>query len=307
MISPRHWPVLALLSSCSIYDEALLDSGGRHTSDGGALAGTGPGLSQSGAGGGTGAIGGSQGTTPVDAGGAQGGDGAGGDAGGGSAGAPGGSGVTPGGSPSTGGSSPQPSGVDLLDDMEDGNFYLSPRPPRYGYWYVAGDETAGATLPKIEELVGALEPARDGSAFAVHFVAAGFAGWGSSLGFTFTDAMSKRSAYDAGDATGVSFWIRGSVAGNAKLRVLFPLLGSDPLGKGCGGVDQGECLDHYATQLTVTPEWRHVSIAFDSLHQAGWGVPLAAFDPGQMLGIEWSSGTADLDVWLDDLALIRPE
>jgi hypothetical protein len=206
----------------------------------------------------------------------------------------------------TGGSTSPPSGVDMLDDMEDGNFYLSPKPPRYGYWYVAGDTTVGAKLPKIEQLVGALEPARDLSTSAVHFVASGFKGWGSSVGLSFTNASSVRGAYDAGSAVGISFWVRGSVADNAKLRVLFPLVGSDPSGKLCGGSGQGQCLDHFATQVSVTTEWQAVSIPFSSLHQAGWGVPLAGFDPTQMLGIEWSAGIADVDVWIDDLALLRP-
>jgi hypothetical protein len=190
--------------------------------------------------------------------------------------------------------------------MEDGNFFLSPKPPRYGFWYLAGDTTAGATLPKIEELVGVVSPARAGSTNAVHFTATGFKGWGCSVGLSFTDAASKRGAYDGGNAVGVSFWVKGRVSGNAKLRVLFPLLGTDPTGKACGGTDQGQCLDHFATQLTVTAEWQQVQILFSSLHQAGWGAPLTAFDPAQMLGIEWSAGVADLDVWLDDLALLRP-
>ena len=112
--------------------------------------------------------------------------------------------------------------------MEDGNFYISPKPPRYGYWYVAGDTTAGAQLPKIEELMGNPVPARAGSSSAVHYVASGFKGWGSSLGLSFTDAASQRIAYDAGDAIGISFWVRGSVEKGAKLRVQIPLLGTDP-------------------------------------------------------------------------------
>ena len=214
------------------------------------------------------------------------------------------SGTTAGGN--AGGSSNVPSGVDLLDDMEDGNFYLSPRPPRYGYWYVAGDTTAGAKLPKIEDLVSALDPSRAGSTRAVHFTASGFKGWGSSVGLSFTDAASKRGAYDAGGALGISFWVRGSVSDGARLRVLFPLVGSDPTGKLCGGAEQGQCLDHFATQISVTAEWQQVVILFSSLHQAGWGVPLTAFEPAQLLGIEWSAAISNVDVWIDDLALLRP-
>jgi hypothetical protein len=194
----------------------------------------------------------------------------------------------------------------VLDDMEDGNFYLTPRPPRYGFWYVAGDGTAAAELPKIEELMGTLAPARDASTLAVHFAASGFKGWGASLGLSFTDQASKRAKYDAGNATGLSFWVKGSVTGNAKVRVLFPLPGTDPLYELCGQEDQGMCLDHYATQISVTADWQQLTIPFSSLHQAGWGAPVPAFDPTEMLGIEWSAGTTALDIWLDDLALIRP-
>jgi hypothetical protein len=198
-------------------------------------------------------------------------------------------------------------GVDLLDDMEDGNFYIAPKPPRFGYWYVAGDSTAGAQLPKIEELMSAPQPSRAGSTLAVHYTASGFKGWGSSLGLSFTDAASQRVTYDAGDALGISFWVRGSIDGGVKLRVQIPLVGTDPSGKECGGATQGQCLDHFATQVTVTADWQQVKIPFSSLHQGGWGAPLASFNPAQILGIEWSTGVTSLDIWLDDLALMRPE
>jgi hypothetical protein len=306
---------MALLSSCSVYDVSLLDTESPDPVEGdaGSLSidprggspargGTGPsamggskepGFSEGGAPGdqpepGTG------GTAPD-----SGGAGGPGPSGGGGAGVAGGSG-------GSGGNVPQPTGVDVLDDMEDGNFYLTPRPPRYGYWYVAGDGTAAAMLPKIEELMGPLAPARDGSTSAVHFAASGFKGWGASLGLSFTDPASKRVKYDAGNATGVSFWVKGSVTGNAKVRVLFPLPGTDPIYELCGEAEQGQCLDHYATQISVTADWQHVTITFSSLHQAGWGAPVPAFDPTEMLGIEWSTGTIALDIWLDDLALIRP-
>lgn len=220
----------------------------------------------------------------------------------------GGSPSAEGGSLGAGGSEPEvPSGVDVLDDMEDGNFYISPKPPRYGYWYVAGDTTVGAQLPKIEELMGSPVPSRAGSTLAVHYLAAGFKGWGSSLGLSFTDAASKRVTYDAGDALGISFWVRGSVEKAAKLRVQILLLGTDPSGQQCGGAEQGQCLDHFATLITVTADWQQVKIPFSSLHQGGWGAPLTGFNATEILGIEWSAGTSSLDIWLDDLALLRPE
>jgi len=185
---------------------------------------------------------------------------------------------------------------------------LSPSPPRFGFWYVASDKTAGSSVPKIEELIATLSPAREASTSAVHFAASGFKGWGSSVGFSFTDNANVRKAYDAGDALGISFWVRGSVTNNIKLRVLFPITDTNTGSKVCGGAGQGLCLDHFSTQITVTSEWKRVPIAFASLHQAGWGAPLAGgFDPKTMLGIEWTADQADLDVWLDDLALNRPE
>jgi hypothetical protein len=196
--------------------------------------------------------------------------------------------------------------VDLLDDMEDGNFYLSAKPPRYGYWYVAGDPTAGASLSKIEQLVASLDPVREDSSSAVHFQATGFKGWGASVGLTFADSTQKRTPYDSGDALGVSFWVRGTMTDNAKLRVLFPIIGTDTSGTECGGTGQGECLDHYATQISVTDKWVRVTILFASLHQAGWGAPLAGFDAAHLFGVEWTTAGADADVWIDDLALLRP-
>ncbi len=317
MFSLRHLPLCTLLLSCSIYDESLLDDaqpvgrGGatNDSSSGGATskAGESPSLGGyangdsgsgnesgrnepgSGAGSGATAEGGSRSTAGTSTGGT--------------------SIVVGGGSAATGGSggtqSP-PTVVDMLDDMEDGNFYLLAKPPRYGYWYVAGDTTAGAKLPKIEDLVATFDPARDDSTSGVSYRATGFKGWGASVGLTFADSTQKRTPYDGGNAVGVSLWMRGTVANNTKLRVLFPIAGTDPSGKDCGGDGQGECLDHFATQVTVTDKWQQVTILFANLHQAGWGAPLGAFDPAHMLGIEWTSGVSDADVWIDDLALLRP-
>ncbi len=320
----RLVPIVALvvlLASCNVYTDSLVDDAAA-PENGGALLGAGSGTMTSPQGG-RAATGGSKATGAEQSGGEaadkpSAGGGRGGNGGGGTNGVVGGTGPgtglggaavggsAPSAGTSAGGTSNPPAGVDMLDDMEDGNFYLSPKPPRFGFWYVAGDTTVGAKLPKIEELVSSLTPARDASASAVHFTATGFKGWGSSVGLSFTDMASKRGAYDAGSAVGISFWVRGSVSDNAKLRVLCPLIGTDPTGKQCGGTSQGQCLDHFATQVSVTAQWQQVTVLFSSLHQAGWGLPLTGFEPKQMLGIEWSAGISDVDVWLDDLALLRP-
>ncbi len=316
MFALRHLPVLALLTSCTVYSESLLDDVTSEV-DGDGKAGTPGVLDDEGDGGASLSASGKPATSVPSAGsGGKPGSTAGTGAGGGSA-ASGGDvqttgGVPPSGGTSTGGSggtAPElPNGVDLVDDMEDGNFYLSPRPPRFGFWYVASDKTAGSSVPRIEQLIATLSPAREASTSAVHFAASGFAGWGSSVGFSFTDNANVRRAYDAGDAVGISFWVRGSVTNNVKLRVLFPGSDTNTGSTACGGAGQGLCLDHFATQITVTSDWQRVAIAFASLHQAGWGALLAGgFDPTAMLGIEWTADQADLDIWLDDLALLRPE
>lgn len=314
MLALHHLPVIALLTSCSVYSESLLDESREPQGKAGSLSASEP--DGEGTSGGTSAGSGGKGVVATPdrggtAGKANGGTGS-NTAGDGPA--MGGGGATSGGNDppaggAAGGTPPVlPNGVDLLDDMEDGNFYLSPKPPRFGFWYVASDKTVGSSVPKIEELVASVQPARDGSTSAVHFAASGFKGWGSSVGLSFTDAANQRKPYDAGDAMGIAFWVRGSVAGDIKLRVLFPSVGTDTTGKLCGGAGQGQCLDHFATQITVTSVWTRVPIAFSALHQAGWGALLeGGFDPKTMLGIEWTADQADLDIWIDDLALLRPE
>lgn len=316
MFSLRHLPLCALLSSCSIYDESLLDDevgrggtndgGGADSGEGGrgaSLAGR-DGDDHGGAGEATAGSLGSAGGSSAGGGSSSAGTGT---ASGGASGGAGDAGAGAGTSSGAGGTATHPpTGVDLLDDMEDGNFYLFAKPPRFGYWYVAGDATAGATLCSIEQLVSSLNPARQDSTRAVHFQASGFKGWGASVGLTFADAAQKRTPYDSGNAEGIAFWIRGTVSGNSALRVLFPVLGTDPSGAECGGESQGQCLDHFATQISVRDEWQRVTILFADLHQAGWGAPLGGFEPAHLLGVEWTAGTADADVWIDDLALLRP-
>ena len=322
MVPLRHLPWLLLLVSCSVYNDALLgdatdgagkvlsnEGGGTTSAQAGRATAGGTAAELSPAGGDASDKPSSAGSNPAATGG--GGAGNGGAFASAGVGAAAGTAAVAGGASSTAGSNAGgmpslPTGVDMLDDMEDGNFYLSPKPPRFGYWYVAGDATVGGKLPAIAELIGTLAPTRDASSSAVHFIASGFKDWGATVGLTFADATQKRTAYDSGNALGISFWVRGSVTDNAKLRVLFPLVASDPSGKTCGGGGQGQCLDHFASQVSVTSQWQQVTVLFSSLHQAGWGVPLTAFDPTQMLGIEWTAGVANLDVWIDDLALLRP-
>jgi hypothetical protein len=306
----RYLAPLALLTSCSIYSESLLDgatpdgdagSGGTRAERGGAAgSGSKPGSAAGAAGSDE------EGGAAGKAAGGTGNNVAGGGTGSGAQGGSGGD--TMGGVPPGGGSAGSPpvvlpTGVDMVDDMEDANFYLSPAPPRFGYWYVAGDGTMGATAPEIAKLVSKLEPARDGSTQAVHFAASGFTKWGSSVGFSFTDVANKPKPYDAGQAKGLVFWVRGSVKNDAKLRVIFLSTPTVPAGKLCGGDGQGECLDHFGTQVSVTAEWTRVPIAFASLRQAGWGALIeTGFDTKQMLGIEWTTDLNDLDVWIDDVS-----
>lgn len=317
MLSLRHLLPCALLVACNVYDESLLDdvqssvgrggtastAGKGNTNDAGktSIGGTGSDSEQGGSGepgtptggsaaGGT-SVGGSSTTTA--------GTGTGGTSSDGGTTATGGTGTT-------GGTANPPTGVDLMDDMEDGNFYLTAKPPRYGFWYLAGDATAGASLPKIENLVASFEPARGESTSAVHFKATGFKGWGASVGFSFADSKQQKAPYDGGDAVGVSFWVRGSITNSVKLKVMFPISGTAEGGSDCGGTGQGQCLDHFATQVSVTDEWKQVQILFSNVHQAGWGAAVDGFDAAHMLGIEWTVALADADVWIDDVALLRP-
>jgi hypothetical protein len=191
--------------------------------------------------------------------------------------------------------------------MEDGNQYLPAKPPRYGFWYVNGDATSGAKIVKIEQLVAGLAPARGASTKAAHFTASGYAGWGATVGLSFADAAQKRTPYDAGNAVGISFWVHGSFkAAGTLLTVLFPIPDTDSSGTHCGGSGQGLCLDHYKASVAVTADWQQVTLMFSDLHQGGWGAPVDAFDPKKMLGIEWSAADTAIDIWLDDLALLRP-
>jgi hypothetical protein len=315
----RYLPVLSLLTSCSVYTDSLLDqaqsldtAGSQNDAGSSVNAGQG-GRGSTGAG--------SGGSRPEQVGGDGGGKanvnggsstaGSGGKAptGGDSATAAGmtGGGTTTAGNGGSGIVVDPPSGIEMLDDMEDGNQYLPAKPPRYGFWYVNGDASPGAKLVKIEQLITGLVPARAASTKAAHFTATGYVGWGATVGLSFSDAAQKRKPYDTGDAVGISFWVRGSLkASDPMLTVLFPIPDTDPSGTHCGGTDQGLCLDHYKTLVPVTADWKQITVLFSSLHQGGWGAPVDAFEPEQLLGIEWSAADAAIDVWLDDLALLRP-
>jgi hypothetical protein len=328
VISLRHLPLGVLLVSCSVYSESMLDAGGSMITSGGSSSPAGAGRSSTAADGGRAAVGGSKGSPVAQAGdatdepmnggagNAAGGTGvlSGGGGGGGVIATAGTTGVAGGaqvGGMSGGGMPNPPTIVDVVDDMEDGNSYLLNKAPRYGFWYVAGDPTVGATMTKIADIVATLAPARGTSTSSVHFAASGYTTWGATVGLSFADKagnLGKRAPYDAGNSVGISFWVRGSITDNQKLHVLFPIVDTDPTGKLCGGTNQGQCLDHFTTTVPVTSQWQQVSIYFSALHQSGWGAPAtsASFDQAQMLGLEFTALTYNADLWIDDLALMRP-
>jgi hypothetical protein len=314
--------VIFLGPSCTLYDDALItnaptDGGAGSGGSGGNGVGGGPatggaigsggaggsgGVTASGGGGsGGGGDGGSAeaGTGGASTGGADGGDAAAGS--GGTAGSGGGSGGS-GGSAGSGGtvdagivctSTAKGSGTDgVIDDLDDGNSFITPNDGRAGGWYFATDGT-GTTTPSA----GVPAPSTGGeSNLGMHVKGTNLTGWGASLSVA---VAAPGACYDASAYGGVKIALKGS--GRVLISVMTATVNAQPSGK----------QDQYKVTATLTGGWLDLYYAWSDFHQSGYpGATVLPFDTTAITGIgvdPFPVSPLSFEFWVDNVAFARKQ
>lgn len=182
----------------------------------------------------------------------------------------------------------------LVDDFNDDNLFLPSNEHRVGEWYSFTDETTGCATLGVERA--------DGSP-ALHFSGGGFGAWGSGFGtaFAWSDAARGLCTYDATAFSGIRFRAKG----NASLRMNVASRASAFVSKGGTCPDSEGCFDQHGRNIVLSPDFQTLEVAFCSLTQVGFGVPLGNLDLTKLTNLNFLVETrGNFDVWLDDLELI---
>ena len=178
----------------------------------------------------------------------------------------------------------------MIEDFEDGDLSILSRDGREGSWFAFDDGSGGTrTDPEIK-------PAeRSGSKNAVCIDGSGFTRWGGGFGFALSAQGDARSAYDASEYTGLSFWARGS---STEFRFMLVDKFSDPAASLCSG-----CNDHFNFRFTPSSEWQKFTFSWNQARQNNFGDPQPSVCPTALYALQaqWPSNQS-FELCLDDIA-----
>jgi hypothetical protein len=191
----------------------------------------------------------------------------------------------------------------LIDDFEDGDARIFKAFERDGFWFTAGDNTAGSTVSPsgsfAPELLPPAESAKD-NRYAAHFKAAGQTQWGALLGtaLNWTQKGLKCPINLAGFA-GLRFRAKGP--GSVRVALAVP----EVTPKDGGGTCTEGCYDNHGKLFLLTESWETYDMRWEKMAQAGWGTD-ARFTPERIVSLTFSGAVKDLplEFWLDDIELI---
>lgn len=201
----------------------------------------------------------------------------------------------------------------LIDDMEDGDSSLVFVNGRTGGWWVAGDETLGATVTPPVGSPASPDPIAGGrcdSQLAMRITGQGFLEWGAGLGLSLAYGTRPNGepggvSYDASARQGVEFWARIGDTSVDQVRFAISDSNSEPDGGVCvvdGGVGE-QCYDSFGVVIRdLDTEWQRYRIPFAGLEQRDFGVPSGGLVTSAVytLGFYFDTG-AIFDLWVDDL------
>jgi hypothetical protein len=180
----------------------------------------------------------------------------------------------------------------LIDDFESGDAFLAAVGGRNGAWILGTDGTDGTVTDDISSQCAA----RGGA--AGHFAGTGLTSWGANWTAVLKNNNGGNAvSYDGTAYSGISFW--AAVGSNAVAPFEIPM-GLTTIDNAWNGGVCSDCMDFYATTVTLTPSWQRVEVAFSALAQGGWGVPQIAMRRDQLVGfIMWPNH--QFDIWIDDV------
>jgi hypothetical protein len=186
----------------------------------------------------------------------------------------------------------------LIDDLETGDGHLPSAKygGRDGYWVIGHDLTA----PTPPTLVYGPSPLCAGRGkWSGHFAVIGSTSWDYNWTAVFRATTGSNDAvpFDARAYGGISFWAGFGSANGPDFAVP---LGVTTIDNAWNGNVCTSCMDYYGTTVPMTHNWRRYEIRFDSLVQAGWGIPQVAMRRDQLVGfILWPR--QQFDIWIDDV------
>ena len=186
---------------------------------------------------------------------------------------------------------------DVIDNFEDGDFFLLAKGGRTGNWYAYGDGTGTVT----EEIKSSKRGAT--SAKVMHTTGADFTSWGSGVGVDLNNAgagQADKKVYDASAYTGVTFWARAETT--LMVSVVLPDGNTDAAGKVCTVCDH-----HWFKPIQVDTEWKRYTITFESLALENGTEPVpTAFDAAQLVALQFRLASGQTyDLWFDDVAFVK--
>jgi hypothetical protein len=195
--------------------------------------------------------------------------------------------------------------VDVVDDFEDNNNGILETDGRRGFWYAYNDGT-GSQQPQPGQSMNPTNDPIGQQGMVGWTMGEGFELWGAGFGFDLNvNQDGGRSTWDASASNGIQFKVRGT----GLVRFIIPSTGTTPVEDGgtCVPVGEDKCNDHYGAPIQLTEEWKTHTLRFSQLYQRGWGVP-CDFTTDELFAVLWnSSGTADFEMWVDDVGFWNVE
>jgi len=248
----------------------------------------------------------SEAATPDNTAGASGSGGSGGTGGSGTGGSGGSGGA---GGDTTADTGVPPTGVDMIDDMEDNDGSILGVKGRVGAWYTYNDATATAMqVPKQGDMFTMTMGGRDGTGYAANTKGSGFTVWGAGYGFNLNDpgdgaGGSNKSIYDASTYAGITFWAKAGASSDKALRVNVSNKETDPSGAVCAPADK--CNDHFGNPITLTADWAKYTLEFAKMAQSGWGQSVAKFDVSALYAVQFQVGkNTTFDISIDEVGFL---
>ena len=221
----------------------------------------------------------------------------------------GGSGGSGGSGGGGGGAAGSPGGSLLIDDMEDQDGSINAVDGRDGAWYTYNDETAtGTQAPAVAKdfTMKAVTPARGDSGFAANTTGSGFTSWGAGMGFDLNNAGAAAKPYDASAHSGISFYARTGAGAGKGLRGNV----ADKQTTVEGGICKEtatvhECFDDFGADVTITTEWKQVTLKFASMKQGGFAKAFPKLATNGLYAIHFQvDANVKFDLWIDDVSFV---
>jgi hypothetical protein len=206
-----------------------------------------------------------------------------------------------------------PTNIDMIDDMEDGDGSILAAPGRNGAWYsyndlnegkdTTGHQTPAAMTPGFP--MADLTPARDQSTKAAETSGGAFTGWGAGIGFDLNNDGTTKSAYDASQYTGITFYAR-SATGPGQLRVNVQDAQTAPEGGICDKTATKGCNDHRGSSISLTTDWKQFTLPFASMKTLNFGQQFPTFMLDKLYAIQFQVGTnVNFDFFIDDIGFYK--